>query len=72
MCENSTMARDGYFTTYYVINKILFHTLEAKLNMDLESSLKRQLSSLHEEISSLVIPVFPSHPWSSLVIPSHP
>ena len=50
ICGNNTQATDGYFTTYYVINKIVFDKLEHKLGFEIEQDLKDQLSLLHENV----------------------
>ena len=48
-CENAPEARDGYFTTYYLFNKIL-------LDIQVDKSTKTQAALLHDDIPGYDLP----------------
>ena len=57
-----TTATDGYFTTYYVANKILFDVLEAKLDIQVEDDVRKILQTLHTDIPVYDLPAINFYP----------
>ena len=55
-CDSTNKSTDGYFTTYYAINKIIFDYLEAKLDFKLESSFTDMFDKQHTKVPVYNLP----------------
>ena len=49
-CGNASEARDGYFTTYYLFNKIVLDVITKKFNMQVDENTKTQATLLYDDI----------------------
>ena len=49
-CGNAPEARDGYFTTYYLFNKIVLGVITKKFDIQVDESTKPQATLLHNDI----------------------
>ena len=70
LCDIATIAKDGFCTTYYVINCIIFDKLEVKFGIDLDDKLKGMLSSLHSDIPFYNLPsmdVYKPTKWENVL-----
>ena len=56
LCDMAATAKDGLFTTYYVINRIIFDKLENKFDVVLEEEFKDLLSRLHNDVPYYNLP----------------
>ena len=55
-CGNTPEARDGYFTTYYLFNKIVLDIITEKFNIQVDENTKTQAALLHNDISGYDLP----------------
>ena len=55
-CGNAPEARDGCFTTYYLINKIVLDIITEKFNIQVDENTKTQAALLHNGISGYNLP----------------
>ena len=49
-CRDMPEARDGYFTTYYVFNKIILDVITVKFNIQVDDRTITQSTHLHDDI----------------------
>ena len=49
-CEDMQEARDGYFTAYYVFNKIILDVITVKCNIQVDDNTITQSALLHDDI----------------------
>ena len=49
-CDDSPLATDGTFQTYYTFNAVIFDVLKSRFNIDLEQSLETMLDGLLSDI----------------------
>ena len=55
-CGNVPEARDGYFTTYYLFNKIVLDIITEKFNIQVDENTRNQAALLHDEIPGYDLP----------------
>ena len=55
-CGNATEARDGYFTTYYLFNKIVLDVITEKFDIQVDDNTKTQATLLHNVIPGYDLP----------------
>ena len=55
-CGNTPESRDGYFTTYYLFNKIVLDVITKKFNIQVDESTKTQAALLHNDIPGYDLP----------------
>ena len=55
-CGNAPEARDGYFTTYYLFNKIVLDVITEKFNIQVDENTKTQAALLHDDIPGYDLP----------------
>ena len=55
-CGNTPEARDGYFTTYYLFNKIVLDVITEKFNIQVDDNTKTQAVLLHNDIPGYDLP----------------
>ena len=55
-CGNAPETRDGYFTTYYLFNKIVLDVITEKFNIQVDENTKTQAALLHNDIPGYDLP----------------
>ena len=55
-CEDMPEARDSYFTTYYVFNKIILDVITVKFDIQVEDRTITQSTLLHDDIPGYNLP----------------
>ena len=55
-CGNTPEARDGYFTTYYLFNKIVLDVIIKKFDIQVDENTKTQAALLHNDIPGYDLP----------------
>ena len=50
-CGNAREARNGYFTTYYLFNKIVLDIITEKFDIQVDENTQTQAALLHDDIS---------------------
>ena len=55
-CGNAPEARDGYFTTYYLFNKIVVDVITEKFDIQVDENTKTQAALLHNDIPGYDLP----------------
>ena len=50
-CGNAPEARDGYFITYYSVNKIVLHVITKKFDIQVDENTQTEVALLHDDIS---------------------
>ena len=55
-CGNAPEARDGYFTTYYLFNKIVLDIITKKFDIQVDENTRTQAALLHDEIPGYDLP----------------
>ena len=55
-CGNAPEARDGYFTTYYSLNKIVLDVITEKFYIQVNKNTKTQATLLHDDIPGYDLP----------------
>ena len=55
-CGNAPEARDGYFTIYYLFNKIVLDVITKKFDIQVDENTKTQAALLHDDISGYDLP----------------
>ena len=55
-CGNAPEARDGYFTTYYLFNKIVLDIITEKFDIHVDENTKTQAVLLHDDIPGYDLP----------------
>ena len=55
-CGNAPEARDGYFTTYYLFNKIVLEVITEKFDIQVDENTRTQASLLHDNIPGYDLP----------------
>ena len=55
-CGNTPEARDGYFTTYYSLNKIVLNVIMEKFDIQVDKNTKTQATLLHDDIPGYDLP----------------
>ena len=55
-CGNAPEARDGYFTTYYLFNKIVLDVITEKFNIQVDENTKTQAALLCNDIPGYDLP----------------
>ena len=55
-CGNTPEARDGYFTTYYLFNKIVLDVITEKFDIQVDKNTKTQAALLHDDIPGYDLP----------------
>ena len=55
-CGNAPEARDGYFTTYYLFNKIVLDVITEKFDIQVDENTKTQAALLHDDIPGYDLP----------------
>ena len=55
-CGNVPEARDSYFTTYYLFNKIVLDIITKKFNIQVDENTKTQAALLHDDIPGYDLP----------------
>ena len=55
-CGNTPEARDGYFTTYYLFNKIVLDVITEKFDIQVDESTKTEAALLHNDIPGYDLP----------------
>ena len=55
-CGNAPEARDSYFTTYYLFNKIVLDVITEKFNIQVDENTKTQATLLHNYIPGYDLP----------------
>ena len=55
-CGNAPEARDGYFTTYYLFNKIVLDVITKKFNIQVDENTKTEAALLHDDIPGYDLP----------------
>ena len=55
-CGNALEARDGYFTTYYLFNKIVLDVITKNFNIQVDENTKTQAALLHNDIPGYDLP----------------
>ena len=55
-CGNAPEARDGYFTTYYLFNKIVLDVIIEKFDIQVDENAKTQAALLHNDTPGYALP----------------
>ena len=55
-CGNAPEARDSYFTTYYLFNKIVLDVITEKFDIQVDENTKTQAALLHSDIPGYDLP----------------
>ena len=55
-CGNAPEARDGYFTTYYLFNKIVLDVITEKFDIQVDKNTRTQAALLHDDIPGYDLP----------------
>ena len=55
-CGNVPEARDGYFTTYYLFNKIVLDVITKKFDIQVDENTRTQAALLHDDIPGYDLP----------------
>ena len=55
-CGNAPEARDGYFTTYYLFNKIVLDIITEKFDIQVDENMQTQAALLHDDIPGYDLP----------------
>ena len=55
-CGNAPEARDGYFTTYYLFNKIVLDVITEKFDIQVDENTRTQAALLHDDIPGYDLP----------------
>ena len=55
-CGNTPEARDGYFTTYFLFNKIVLDIITEKFDIQVDESTRTQATLFHIDISGYDLP----------------
>ena len=55
-CGNTPEARDGYFTTYYLFNKIVLDIITKKFDIQVDEKTRTQAALLHDNIPGYDLP----------------
>ena len=55
-CGNTPEARDGYFTTYYLFNKIVLDVITEKFDIQVDENTKTEAALLHNDIPGYNLP----------------
>ena len=55
-CGNAPEARDSYFTTYYLFNKIVLDVITEKFDIQVDKNTKTQATLLHDDIPGYDLP----------------
>ena len=55
-CGNAPEARDGYFTTYYLFNKIVLDIIMEKFDIQVDENTKTEAALLHDDIPGYDLP----------------
>ena len=55
-CGNTPEARDGYFTTYYLFNKIVLDVITEKFDIQVDEKTKTQAALVHSDIPGYDLP----------------
>ena len=55
-CGNIPEARDGYFTTYYLFNKIVLDVITEKFDIQVDENTRNQAALLHDDIPGYDLP----------------
>ena len=55
-CGNTPEARDSYFTTYYLFNKIVLDIITEKFDIQVDENTKTQAALLHNDIPGYDLP----------------
>ena len=55
-CGNAPEARDGYFTTYYLFNKIVLDIITEKFDIQVDENTRTQAALLHDNIPRYDLP----------------
>ena len=55
-CGNAPEARDGYFTTYYLFNKIVLDVITKKFDIQVDENTRTQPTLLHDDIPGYDLP----------------
>ena len=55
-CGNTPEARDSYFTTYYLFNKIVLDIITKKFDIQVDENTKSQATLLHDDIPGYDLP----------------
>ena len=55
-CGNTPEARDGYFTTYYLFNKIVLDIITEKFDIQVDENTRTQATLLHDDIPGYDLP----------------
>ena len=55
-CGNAPEARDGYFTTYYLFNKIVLDVITEKFDIQVDENTQTQATLLHDDIPGYDLP----------------
>ena len=55
-CGNKPEARDGYFTTYYLFNKIVLDIITEKFDIQVDENTETQATLLHDDIPGYDLP----------------
>ena len=55
-CGNIPEARDGYFTTYYLFNKIVLDVITEKFDIQVDENTRNQATLLHNDIPGYNLP----------------
>ena len=55
-CGNTPEARDGYFTTYHLFNKIVLDVINEKFNIQVDENTKTQATLLRDDIPGYDLP----------------
>ena len=56
-CGNAPEARDGYFTTYYLFNKIVLDVITEKFDIQVDENTQIQAALLHGNIPGYDLPL---------------
>ena len=55
-CGNAPEEREGYFTTYYLFNKIVLDVITEKFDIQVDENTKTQATLLHDDIPGYDLP----------------
>ena len=55
-CGNAPEAKDGYFTTYYLFNKIVLEVITEKFDIQVDENTRTQATLLHDDIPGYDLP----------------
>ena len=55
-CGNTPEARDGYFMTYYLFNKIVLDVITKKFDIQVDENTRTQAALLHDNIPGYDLP----------------